>query len=167
MQCLSFWTTAGPHVGAGLSQPHWSSWSCCALPSKISSRALRFSWHHLRALYGHEIFIFLDKVCIDQKNSERKTKGIKAIGGILKLGTENIQPGQPAGQPACRNRSKTLLVAWDRSYFSRLCLAMKELSIEAAQVVHLRARRLPPFTAGRLHVSRISLTHFRSSFRML
>mmetsp|Transcript_64628 Transcript_64628/g.151483 ORF Transcript_64628/g.151483 Transcript_64628/m.151483 type:complete len:523 (-) Transcript_64628:105-1673(-) len=71
-------------------------------PSSILFFIVLFSWHHARAfLESYRVSIFLDKVCIHQKDEERKTQGINAIGGIL-------------------NKSRTLLVAWDRTYFSRL-----------------------------------------------
>ncbi|CAE7663865.1 cobB, partial [Symbiodinium necroappetens] len=71
-------------------------------PSSILFFIVLFSWHHVRALLeSYRISIFLDKVCIHQKDEQRKTQGINAIGGIL-------------------NKSRTLLVAWDRTYFSRL-----------------------------------------------
>ena len=71
------------------------------LPMSLVFIAVLFSWHHLRATLRKQSWIFLDKVCIDQQDAERKTRGIKSIGGILHC-------------------SKTLLVAWDRSYFTRL-----------------------------------------------
>lgn len=48
--------------------------------------------------------IFLDQVCINQKNPEQKAKGIMSIGAFLKY-------------------SKELLVVWDKTYAGRLwCL---------------------------------------------
>lgn len=94
------WCTLQAHVHCqeGLWDWRWRGF----LPTSLVFFAVLFSWHHLRAKYRrHRVFIFLDKVCIDQKDSHRKAEGIKAIGGIL-------------------NCSRTLLVAWDRSYFSRL-----------------------------------------------
>lgn len=73
------------------------------LPMTLVFLAVLFSWHHIRAFFPRwrRRWIFLDKVCIDQQDAERKTRGIKSIGAIL-------------------HRSRTLLVAWDRSYFTRL-----------------------------------------------
>lgn len=48
--------------------------------------------------------VFLDKVCIHQTDLTKKVNGIKSIGAIL-------------------DRTKTLLIAWDRSYFQRLWCA--------------------------------------------
>jgi hypothetical protein len=48
--------------------------------------------------------VFLDKVCIHQTDLTKKVNGIKSIGAILK-------------------KTKTLLIAWDRSYFQRLWCA--------------------------------------------
>eukprot|EP00931_Biecheleriopsis_adriatica_P117575 TRINITY_DN93076_c0_g1_i1.p1 TRINITY_DN93076_c0_g1~~TRINITY_DN93076_c0_g1_i1.p1 ORF type:complete len:544 (+),score=91.52 TRINITY_DN93076_c0_g1_i1:24-1655(+) len=64
--------------------------------------AVLFFWQHLLNVTGiPTASVFLDKVCIHQSDAEKKKRGITSIGGIIA-------------------RSKTLLVAWDYSYFSRL-----------------------------------------------
>jgi len=66
--------------------------------------AVLFSWHHVAALLPRRCggrVLFLDKVCINQTDPEKKAQGIASLGGILA-------------------RCDTFLVAWDATYFSRL-----------------------------------------------
>eukprot|EP00931_Biecheleriopsis_adriatica_P057968 TRINITY_DN34442_c0_g1_i1.p1 TRINITY_DN34442_c0_g1~~TRINITY_DN34442_c0_g1_i1.p1 ORF type:complete len:550 (-),score=74.87 TRINITY_DN34442_c0_g1_i1:43-1692(-) len=62
-----------------------------------------FSWHFIsvRMASRWTPTVFLDKVCIHQTDLARKEQGIKSIGSIL-------------------GRTNVMLVAWDKSYFSRL-----------------------------------------------
>jgi len=80
----------------------------CFCAGGIAYFAVLFNWHHLTALlparWGGRSWqptVFLDKVCINQANPQKKELGIRSIGGILA-------------------RSSNFLVAWDATYFSRL-----------------------------------------------
>lgn len=69
------------------------------------------SWHEIsEALYAcigcSAIRVFLDKVCINQIDLVQKEKGIRSIGAFCA-------------------KSRTLLVAWDQSYFTRLWCAFE------------------------------------------
>lgn len=77
-------------------------WTATALGSGAVLLVLRF-WQDLRSVVGcmQQPSIFFDKVCIHQADTALKTLGIASIGGII-------------------GHSKSLLIAWDRSYFSRL-----------------------------------------------
>jgi len=61
-----------------------------------------FFWRSIASELGCRMTTtFFDKVCIHQTDAEQKAKGIASIGGII-------------------GKSKTLLVAWDQTYFTRL-----------------------------------------------
>jgi len=69
--------------------------------------------------------VFLDKVCIHQTDPDKKQKGIDGLGGFLK-------------------KSKTVLVLWDASYFTRLWCTLEmaaALHLVACQIVFAPVRR--------------------------
>mmetsp|Transcript_39732 Transcript_39732/g.91864 ORF Transcript_39732/g.91864 Transcript_39732/m.91864 type:complete len:526 (+) Transcript_39732:79-1656(+) len=97
------------------------------IPGSVVYFVCLFSWHHIRAmLRAFRVSLFLDKVCINQKDPARKAQGINAIGGIL-------------------NKSHMLLVAWDRTYFTRLWC-----SFELAAFYHSKMDGDQPKGSGRV-----------------
>ncbi|CAE8715434.1 unnamed protein product [Polarella glacialis] len=60
-----------------------------------------FFWQRILSLRGRSAMVFLDKLCIDQQNEERKERGILSLAGFLEI-------------------SDRLVILWSPSYFERL-----------------------------------------------
>jgi len=92
-----------------------------------------FSWHFVSSAVPFlRTSIFLDKVCIHQSNPKRKEQGIKSIGGIL-------------------DQSKSMLVAWDPTYFTRLWCIYELSAFKFARSdsnIIIRPMSLSNFVAG-------------------
>ncbi|CAE7632617.1 cyp5 [Symbiodinium pilosum] len=105
-------------------------------PSSLLFFVVLFSWHHARAFFkSYRVSIFLDKVCIDQKDEERKAAGINAIGGIL-------------------NRSHTLLVAWvSLAFATRFYDFLTEVDALKAELAVFSARKAQCFCCSNRHLN--------------
>ena len=76
---------------------------CSAWPLSTLSRlfGVLCFWQRIRSLFpGHQM-VFLDKLCINQMDSEKKQQGILGLGAFVL-------------------RSKKLLVLWSPRYFTRM-----------------------------------------------
>lgn len=85
-----------------------------------------FTWHHVSAQLPTRMggqTVFMDKLCISQTDMKKKERGIRSIGGILR-------------------RSRLMLVAWDRSYFSRLWCTF-EMSVFVHAMPHASVDLIP------------------------
>eukprot|EP00929_Paragymnodinium_shiwhaense_P089404 TRINITY_DN49553_c0_g1_i1.p1 TRINITY_DN49553_c0_g1~~TRINITY_DN49553_c0_g1_i1.p1 ORF type:complete len:555 (+),score=16.37 TRINITY_DN49553_c0_g1_i1:82-1665(+) len=60
-----------------------------------------FTWHHIPALLGRHVMVFLDKLCIHQTDAQKKAEGIMALGAFM-------------------NISDRVVVLWAEEYFTRL-----------------------------------------------
>lgn len=82
----------------------WGDHELTSLPFFVGLAAFLVTltaWHHIVRGTSLDPIVFLDKVCIHQADMTRKTAGIASIGAFLV-------------------HSKSVLVAWDGTYFSRL-----------------------------------------------
>lgn len=67
-------------------------------------------WQRISGLCRRQTMVFLDKLCIHQKDDKMKEKGILGLGAFVR-------------------RSDNLLVLWSKNYFNRLQLISSEFNI--------------------------------------
>lgn len=96
-------------VCCGLLWPHYREGNILCDPPRCYIRvfggaafiATLTSWQYVQDMTSRKTTLFLDKVCIHQRDPQAKILGIKSIGAILA-------------------HSDSMLVTWDKTYFDRL-----------------------------------------------
>mmetsp|Transcript_53561 Transcript_53561/g.148942 ORF Transcript_53561/g.148942 Transcript_53561/m.148942 type:complete len:646 (+) Transcript_53561:82-2019(+) len=129
-------------LGDGEVGLHFSFMGPCVVCGGLASFVgTLLSWHWIFEKVGAcRAAIFLDKVCIHQSDIQRKEQGIKSICAIV-------------------DASKSMLVAWDPTYFTRLwCVyeisAFKFANADANLVI--RSMHLPHFLGAFGYVSNLA-----------